>query len=119
MRQIRVLKPCSIEIDGVKHSAKVGELFTVSGPKADKIESAGFAEPVYTAEEIRATTKEFGDRDTGNCFPWIKQQYPSLWSAHMIAFRKGDLDTARRTYNAMLEAWEQRNAEQQPDLLAA
>lgn len=120
MKNIRVLKPCSIDIEGVKNVVKVGQVFIVDDAKASKIIAAGFAEPVYTAEQVRATTKDFGERDPGGeCWPWIKEQHTTLWRTHMTAFRNGDLVAAKQTYDAMLSAWDNHCTFKQPELLAA
>lgn len=117
---VRVLKPCCIEIGGTKHNANPGEIFSLEDFKGERIITAGYAEPTNAPDEIGALMQEFGDRSPGgDCWDWIKKHHAELLCRHFKAFRHGDLNTAMETYNNMLSIWERRHDQQQPELLAA
>lgn len=117
---VTILKSCDVRLDGVVKSLQAWTRLNLPDNKAAKLIDAGYAEPANIADEIGALMQEFGDRSPGgSCWDWIKKHKPELWSRHFKAFRQGDQDAARETYNAMISAWEERHDQQQPDLLAA
>ncbi len=73
-----------------------------------------------TAEECRQLVAYFGEQDPGGgCWEYIKLHHADLWTSHMKAFRSGDLDQARGSFDEMVTAWGTRNKAVQPELLAA
>ncbi len=117
---VTIIKNCDVRLDGVVKALQAWTRLNLPDDKATKLIDAGYAEPANEADEIRAMVQEFGDRSPGGgCWDWINSHRPELWRRHRKAFRQGNHDAARETYNDMLSAWDNRHNQQQPDLLAA
>lgn len=114
---VTITKPCDIRLDGVVKALQAWTRLNLPDDKAKKLISAGYAEPCQpTADEYRELLAYFGSRDPGgHCWGWVKKHHPDLWQRHRAAFKCGNLETARTTYDEMLGLW----SNQQPDLLAA
>lgn len=119
--KLRIIKNCDVKLDGAVQTLQAGELFNLPTDKAQRLIDAGYAEPCTpSAEEYRQLVAYFGEQDPGGgCWEFIKRCYADLWTRHRQAFKSGDLDQARATYDGMLTAWATRNKAIQPELLAA
>jgi hypothetical protein len=119
--KLRIIKNCDVKLDGIVKMFQTGALLNLPDDKAKKLTDSGYAEPyVPTAEEYRQLVAYFGEQDPGGgCWTFIKLYHADLWTRHRQAFRAGDLDLARVTYDEMVTAWTNRDKAVQPELLAA
>lgn len=108
---IRIVKSCSVRLNGEVKGLKAGETITLPDDKAQRLIAAGYAEAITTdVEEYQALCREISGLDPkGDCWNWIQKHHPELWQEHITAFRKGDISLARTTFNQMIHAW---NAQQ-------
>lgn len=119
--KLRIIKNCDVKLDGIVTMFQAGALLNLPDDKAKKLTDTGYAEPYApTAEECRQLVAYFGEQDPGGgCWEYIKLHHAGLWTRHRQAFRSGDLDQARATYDEMTTAWATRSKATQPELLAA
>lgn len=119
--KLRIIKNCDVKLDGAVQTLQAGELLNLPTDKAQRLIDAGFAKlHVHTAEECRQLVAYFGEQDPGGgCWEYITRHHGDLWTGHLRAYRSGDLDQARTTYDEMITAWATRNKAVQPELLAA
>lgn len=90
--------------------------------------------PAYWQKSIAEMVADFGDHTPhAECWSWIQEQHPSIWREHRTAMKEINrayqqqdsrkiekaVSEAKDTYNAMLQAWNNRNQCIQPPLMAA
>lgn len=119
--KLRIIKNCDVKLDGIVKMYQAGALLNLPDDKAKKLINAECAEPYApTAEDYRQLVAYFGEQDPrGDCWPFIKLHHADLWTRHRQAFKAGDLDQARGSYDEMIAAWTNRDKAVQPELLAA
>lgn len=103
----KIVKSCSVRLNGEVNKLKAGETITLPREKAQKMIDAGYAEAIKPdLEELRRLCSEIAERDPkGGCWDWILTHHPELWQEHIGAYWGGDIALARATFNQMIDAW--------------
>lgn len=103
----RIIKSCSVRLNGEIKNLKAGETLTLPSEKAKRMVAAGYAEVIKPgAEEYRRYALEILRIDPkGGCWDWIVHNKPDLWQNCQVAFNSGNLDTAKDLFIHMVNLW--------------
>ena len=99
---ICILKPCEVRHNAILLQLKGGEFLALPDKPEGKLIAAGLARQT-TSDDYRAMLKDFGRRSPGCSWEDVKTRFPDIWGTHIKAVRSGDIGTAVRTFNEMLQ----------------
>jgi hypothetical protein len=107
---IRIIKSCSVRLNGEVKKLNAGESINLPPEKAQKMIDAGYAEDIQAGpDDYQAFCQEIMRSDPGGeCWSWIYKEYPELWQEHITAFRSGDISLAKTTFTQMVKIWNQK-----------
>lgn len=104
---IKIIRSCTIKIDGVIQHFRPGETLCLPAEKEQRIVKAGYGEMIQPdVSEYRKLCEELASRDPqGGCWDWITQHQPETWQRFLQAFFTGDLATARTAFDEAAATW--------------